>query len=465
MKVGFAVADITPGIGIYLTGYGLPERLAEGVHSPLTAAVMVWSDGGVEAAVIGLDWCFVDWQLTQDIRRGIEAAAGIPGRNILLCCSHTHSAPHTTYMRTLGRAAVDPENKGVEYVHQFIPAIADAVRRAKESMREARVGFAAGKTETGISRRGMNEAGMVTGFIGDPDLAYDDNMTTAHFIDEETGASLGILIHCGAHNTCMGLNRNISSDWCGVMKRRVADRYPVPVVFLNGALGDVGPRTNRWVETKTCRGFSAGGGDGPASAEEVGSRAATDALRLLEGIREFRSGLPVRVHTATVSMPQTIIMTEAEAREIMSRFDSTAGDAPEPPLDYQLAKIALETWKQPLEPVFEFEQTAIAVGPLALAPFPFEMFSIFSLRLRKFGPYQYNLLCSNTNGRGAYLPDRGAIANGGYEVTCRRTIRPYVLDPEAGDLAIVQTLDSLRAMASQGNGSARSPEKSGTLSA
>ena len=126
MKVGFAVADITPGIGIYLTGYGLPERLATGVHSPLTAAVMVLNGNGVEAAVIGLDWCFVDWQLTQDIRRGIEAAAGIPGRNILLCCSHTHSAPHTTYMRTLGRAAVDPENKGVEYVHQSIPAIADA---------------------------------------------------------------------------------------------------------------------------------------------------------------------------------------------------------------------------------------------------------------------------------------------------------------------------------------------------
>ena len=60
MKTGFAVADITPELGIYLTGYGQPERLASSVHSPLTAVAMVLEDGDKKAAVIGLDWCFVD---------------------------------------------------------------------------------------------------------------------------------------------------------------------------------------------------------------------------------------------------------------------------------------------------------------------------------------------------------------------------------------------------------------------
>ena len=45
MKVGFSVVDITPEPGIYLTGYGMPERLATGVHSPLTATAMVLDDG------------------------------------------------------------------------------------------------------------------------------------------------------------------------------------------------------------------------------------------------------------------------------------------------------------------------------------------------------------------------------------------------------------------------------------
>ena len=74
------------------------------------------------------------------------------------------------------------------------------------------------------------------------------------------------------------------------------------------------------------------------------------------------------------------------------------------------------------------------------------MFSIFSLRLRKFGPFQYTLLTSSTNGYYSYFPDRGAIACGGYEVNCRKTNRPYVLVPEAGDLAVVQTLELLESI-------------------
>jgi len=448
MQVGFAVSDITPELGIYLTGYGMPERLATGVHSPLTATAMVLKDGEKEAVVIGFDWCFVDWALTRDIRKGINEATGIPEDNILLCCSHTHSAPHTTYMRTLGRVAVDPENKGIEYVHKSIPAIADAVKRAKASLCETAAAFAAGKTKTGISRRGMNENGVVIGFIGDPDMIYDSNMTAVQFIDRETRKPVGILIHCSGHNTAMGLDRNISSDWCGVMKRRVGQRYQVPVLFVNGALGDVGPRTNRWInnERAAFSGFSAGAGDGPASAEEVGYRAATDALRLLEDMRDFRTDLPLKFNTTTIKLPQEIPISKEEAEAILKKYDSQTEKTAEPPVEYQLSKIALQTWKEPPQPVFEFEQTVVAFGPLAFAPFPFEMFSVFSLRLRKYGPFEFTLLCSNTNGRNAYLPDRGAIACGGYEVTCRKTIRPYVLKPEAGDLAVVQTLKSLREM-------------------
>lgn len=446
MKIGFAVRDITPETGIYLTGYGRPERLATGVHSPLTATAMVLQEDSREAVIIGLDWCFVDWELTREIRKGIMDAAGIPEQNILLCCSHTHSAPHTTYMRTLGRADVDPDNEGVEYVKKSIPAIADAVRCAKASMRDAEAGFAAGKTKTGISRRGMSEDGKVgTGFIGDPDMICDNNMTAVRFIDRKTRQSIGILIHCSAHNTAMGADRSISSDWCGVMKKRISQRYNVPVLFINGALGDVGPRTNSWIsDNLTFFGFSAGAGDGPASAEEVGYRAAYDALQLLEGMRDFRAELSLKIHTGIISLPQSIPLSLPEAENIIRQYDRQTGEETELPLDYQLAKIAVESWMKPPQPTFDFEQTLVIFGPVALVPFPFEMFSVFSLRLRKYGPFEYTLLCSNTNGRNGYLPDRGAIACGGYEIDWRKVVSPYVLDPEAGDLAVLQSLKSLR---------------------
>jgi hypothetical protein len=101
----------------------------------------------------------------------------------------------------------------------------------------------------------------------------------------------------------------------------------------------------------------------------------------------------------------------------------------------------------PPQPELVFVQTVLAFGPVALAPFPFEMFSIFSLRLRKYGPFAYNLLCSCSNGGNGYLPDRAAIAAGGYEISWREKVRAYVTTPEAGDVAITQTLASLRELA------------------
>ena len=450
MKIGFSVVDITPELGIYLTGYGMPERLAEEVHSPLNASIMVFEDGKKTAAVIGLDWCFVDWPLTQAIRKEINRQTGIPETNILLCCSHTHSAPHTTYMRTLGRTAVDPENKGVEYTLKSAPLIATGVKEAKANLKECRAGFAATKTLAAVSRRGMDENGKVRGFLQDPDQICDNNMVVVRFQDAENGNDLGILVHGSGHNTAMGANRLISRDWCGVMKDRIHDRYQIPVVFVNGALGDVGPRTNRFVNAAwSGPGYSAGGGDGVKSAEEVGFRAAGDALRALEGIKDFRSDLPLAVHTSELRLPQALSMSKEEAEAVVKEFGGSQEKAAEPDARYQVAKTLLKYWELPPEPELAVEQTIIAFGPLAFIPFPFEMFSVFSLRLRKFGPYQYNLLCSNTNGRNAYLPDRGAFAMGGYEPECLKTIRPYVVAPNAGDLAVAQSLKSLREMKQQ----------------
>ena len=447
MKIGFSVVDVTPELGIYLTGYGMPERLANEVHSPLYASIMVFEDGATSAAVIGLDWCFVDWPLTQAIRKEIERASGVPEQNILLCCSHTHSAPHTTYMRTLGRTAVDPENKGVDYALKAAPLIAAGVKEAKAGLRECTAGFAATKTLAGVSRRGMDENGKVRGFIQDPDQICDNNMVVVRFRDAENGSDLGILVHACGHNTAMGGTRHISSDWCGVMKARIRDRYQVPVIFVNGALGDVGPRTNRFVRAVwSGEGYSAGGGDGVKSAEEVGYRAAGDALRALEGIRDFHRDLPLVLHTSELRLPQALSMSKEEAEAVLKQFGEDQEKSAEPDTRYQIAKIMLKYWQLPPEPELIVEQTIVAFGPLAFIPFPFEMFSVFSLRLRKFGPYQYNLLCSNTNGRNAYLPDRGSFALGGYEPECLKTIRPYVVAPNAGDLAVAQSLRSLREM-------------------
>lgn len=444
MKAGFAVGDITPEAGLFLTGYGNPERIAEGTHSPLCASVIVTGDENRTAAVIALDWCTLDENIAWDIRKGIEAASGISAENIILCCTHTHSAPHTRKSTTAGRSACDPDQKGVKYAYDSIKIIAAAVNEAKNKMRECSAGFGLTKTETGVSRRGTDKFGKVSGFIEDPYLMHDDNMTVVRFKDVRDGNDLGILVHCSAHNTAMGINREYSSDWCGVMRERIRDRYQVPVVFVNGAIGDSGPRTNRWREFKSASGFSAGGGDGVKAAEEVGSRAAYDALRCLEQIRDFRSDLPFAVLHNELRLPQALSMTKEDAEKVIREYEEANPVIPaEPDRQYQLAKNNLAAWNLPPEPELVLQQTIITFGPLAFLPFPFEVFSMFSLRLRKYSAFEYPLLCSIANGYYGYMPDRGAFGMGGYEVEWLCFARNYVIARNAGDLAVVQTLDAL----------------------
>ena len=109
MKIGFAAADVTPDSSLFLTGYGNPERIATGVHSPLYASIMVMGDGSKTAAVISMDWCTIDEKLTWEIRNGIEEISGIKAEDIIFCCTHTHSAPHTRRGSSKGRTACDPD--------------------------------------------------------------------------------------------------------------------------------------------------------------------------------------------------------------------------------------------------------------------------------------------------------------------------------------------------------------------
>lgn len=441
MKIGFAIADITPELGIYLTGYGTPQRLAESIHSPLEATVAVMQEDDKTASVINLDWCYISMDLVPVICKGISETAGIAEENILLSCSHTHSAPHTGHIHSFGRLHIDPEEKGIQYVYDKIPDIAGAVKQAKENLKEVKAGFTVTQTKTGVSRRGTDENGKVKNFIEDPYQICDSNMTVSRFLDRETNEDLGIIIHASCHNTCMGAGKVISSDWCGVMKRRVSSRYnDVPVLFLNGGFGDVGPRTNRYMADPGA--FAAGGGDGELSVNEVGSRAAFDALRALEEIRDFRSDLPLLLHTDELRVPLKPGLTLKEVEEIMENY---SGD-PERKKDREFAKSFYDALQNAPQTEKILRRTILAFGPVAIVPFPYEMFSVFSLRLRKYGPFPYTLLTGNTNGYLSYMPDKGAFAAGGYEAGTINSFTPFVITEDAGDHLIVQSLASLRKM-------------------
>lgn len=431
LNAGFARTDVTPQLGVRLGGYGVEERPAEEILDRLHSTAMVFEQDGLLAAVINLDWICIEEYVVANIRKEICVRTGIPENNITVCATHSHSVPNTLNFSGWGA----PEQA---YIDSVISEIVRSVEQAKANLQPVQVGFATIKSLVGVNRRGVGEDGEVR-FVGDPNGSFDPTMTVAHFKDM-AGKDVGILTHYGAHGTAMGLNRLVSRDWCGVLKDRIESQYSAPVVFLNGAIGDVGPRTN----FRAGGGLSAGVGDGIHAVREVGYRAATDAIRALLSIKEWRADLKLEMLTEDIFLPYAPLKPLADAARDIKEFEPHKEEWGRPMCEYRYNEAVIAAHKKPLLEGRKFRQTITAIGPLAIVPMPGEMFSGISLRIRGGSPFQYTLCCSVTNGSLSYLPTREARHRGGYETWVGRACGAYLLADTIDDALVTENLKLLR---------------------
>ena len=236
LQIGFARADITPPLGTHLCGYPV-LRPADSILDPLHANVLVMQQNDVEVALISLDWISIEAADLETIRHGVFEATAIAPENVTVCVTHTHSGPTTMTAWGWG-------DKETAWIGAMLPRIIGAVSAAQEQLQSAVVGIATAHSDVGINRREVMADGQV-GFGSNFWGPYDPTMTVVRFQGEnEQGEAvpLATLVHYGAHPTAMGRLTDISRDWPGVMSDRIEELSGAPVIFINGALGDVAPR-------------------------------------------------------------------------------------------------------------------------------------------------------------------------------------------------------------------------------
>jgi hypothetical protein len=433
LKAGFGRTDVTPELGVRLGGYGVKERPAEEIFDRLHSTAMVLEQDGVSAAVVNLDWICIEEDIVERIRCGVNQRTGIPEKNVSVFTTHSHSVPNTLNFWGWG----ERENA---YIDSILPEVIRSVELAKENLQEVETGIAVTESLTGVNRRGIEEDGSIC-FHADPNGMFDPIMTVMHFRNKSD--DVGILVHYGAHGTAMGSNRLVSRDWCGVMKDRIESQFNAPVLFLNGAIGDVGPRTNFRV-CRTDNRLSAGVGDGIHAVREVGYRAATDAIRVLLSIREWRSELKLEVFTEDIFLPYAPLTPLADAERELEKWESHKTEWGTPMCEYMHNSAVIEAHKIPLLNGRNFTQTITRIGPLAIVPMPGEMFSGISLRIRQGSPFQYTLCCSVSNDSVSYLPTREARHRGGYECWVGKAASAYLLADNIDDALVEQNLGLLR---------------------
>ena len=424
LSAGIARQIITPPSGTLLFGYPR-ERRGDHVADDLNATALVLQGNSITAALVSLDLCVIDEEETLKIRTDASAQTGIAPENITIHATHTHSGPAT--INTWGWG-----NRNTEYLDSIRPKIVQAIVDAQQALQPVEVGFGVTKTDVGINRRELDlEGNVLLGF--NQWGPRDDDLTVVRF--EGENGTVAQLIHLSAHPTSRGGEPSVSRDWPGVMMDRVEKVTGAKVLFINGAFGDVAPRTN------------VGGvaGDGGPAATEVGLRAATDALRAFRSIKDFRD-VTLEVGLGNFELPYTPLPTVRQAKAERDKYgDSEHADGRDG-AEWNYWNAVLQAHQKPLQAGKSISQTITRIGPLAIVPFPGEVFSEIALRIKQHSPFQHTLCAGTCNGHLGYLVTRDSRARGGYEVWVMRAFSAYLLAENLDDVLVVENVRLLERM-------------------
>ena len=403
---GCARVDVTPPAGLRMAGYSSRTEPATGAHDPLFATASVCSVRGVEIAICAVDVVGFSKDTTNEIRVEVEARSGIPAERTLVATTHTHAGPVTTPFRD---AHPDPG-----YMVAARDGIAEAVRRAKEKLTPALMGFAQAQAPQWHYNR-RNE-----------DLPIDDALSVVRFVSLD-GSPLATWLNYGCHPTILGGDNFLHSrDWPGVACDVLESEIGGTAAFLNGCLGDVGAdRPQRTFE----------------QVEKIGTGVAHVALRLALAVTRRAPG--------SVDGGQISVRTALDAIPTMDQLRDLAERESGPGYESAWARDQIQLREAGVEPVGhnDLEVQWLRIGNLCIACFPGQLFGAWGIEMRKRFQDAPLLIVNQANGHDGYFPTKTGFERGGYEARSAFMFNSNLPAPmtwEAGERMIDAATAALR---------------------
>ena len=145
LRIGAASCLINPRIGDWVQGAGQAKRATK-IRDNLDANGLYLSDGKKQLLLVSCDVAALPSARVGAMREAMGQATGIPPRDILITCTHTHGGPsvlRTNYLMPVDQA----------YLDRLQGWLVEISREAIKSAQPGKIGWGKGTVQIGFNRR------------------------------------------------------------------------------------------------------------------------------------------------------------------------------------------------------------------------------------------------------------------------------------------------------------------------
>ncbi|MEX2234926.1 MAG: neutral/alkaline non-lysosomal ceramidase N-terminal domain-containing protein [Cyclobacteriaceae bacterium] len=371
--------DITPEVPQNLLGYG--PRNSTGTNDPIFHKIVALDDGKTQFFLISSDLCLVSPTEYDRVAARIQKLYGIDPVNVWWTVTHTHSAPEIgspgMYATYLADRIVKLDPAYTDLIEQ---KLIDGIKEAREKLVPAMMGVGWGFSQANINRRAIDVDGKAS--LGlNPDGPVDRRIGLIR-IDKTDGTPLVLIANYAIHGTVLGpQNTLISGDAPGIAAEYVGEKIGAPVVFINGAAGNLAPIYSVYPSPR---------------AGHLGQ------FRVLLGDRIIEANKKITTSTTEVTLVSGSLMLETPRKPELA-WPADMG------MYTKTSKDGVNYVRMPVR----FLKINNDIGIWSA---PIELFCEVSNEVRERSPFQYTFYYGYTNGWFGYLPTAEEFPFGGYEV-------------------------------------------------
>jgi hypothetical protein len=370
--------DITPKTPQWLMGYG--PRQSTGVHQPIFHRIAALEDGGVQVFLIASDLCLFSPSVYDDVAAALKKETGIEPRQVWWTVTHTHSAPEVGppgMYDVLLKGRSDHEWHR-EYLRFIESTLISGVKDARSRLAPARIALGVGMARANINRRARDLDGTIS--LGlNPDGPVDRQIGLIR-LEKPDGSPIALVANYAMHGTALGGRfTEISGDGPGVVASYVEEKLGAPMLYINGAAGNVAPIYTVQPDVKSAH---------------LGEFRVLLGDKILDANRSLGAGGP----EARLWLGEKWIETPRKAGmgwpvDLPAYAAKSAGGA-------DLVRIPVRF---------------LRINDSVVWSSPVELFSEIVFRIRSESPFRYTFYFGYANGWLGYLPTAEAFRQGGYE--------------------------------------------------